>query len=61
MYQDKVNSLKTQLHRLKECDLPDYSRKIKKLDAGAKESTRFREVAKAFELDQVGKPLLGHI
>jgi len=53
MYQDKVTSLKTQLHRLKEGDLPDYSRKIKKLDLSIKESTRFREVAKAFELEQL--------
>ena len=53
MYQDKLNSLKTQLKRLEEGTLPEYNKKLKKLEAAHRETCRYREVAREYELQQV--------
>jgi len=55
MYQDKLASLRLQLQRLQDGNLPEYQKKMKKLDLNFKEAARFREVAREYEMEQIEK------
>ena len=50
MYQDKLAQLKKQLTQLKDGTLPEYMKKMKKLDQQYKERRRINEVWYAYEV-----------
>ena len=53
MYKDKYNSYKTQLKRLEDGTLPEYNKRIKKLELAYKDACRAREVSRQLDLEKV--------
>jgi Sin3 histone deacetylase corepressor complex component SDS3 len=50
MYQDKLAQLKQQLQQLKNGTLPEYMKKLKKIDQQYKERLRFNEIWLNYEV-----------
>ena len=50
MYQDKLAQLKKQLNMLKEHTLPEYQKKVKKIEMQYQERLRLNEVCYAYEV-----------
>ena len=58
MYQDKLADLKKQLSKLNDESLPEYQKKLRKLDANYRERLRFNEVIKDLEVEMVEKEFI---
>ena len=50
MYQDKLAQLKKQLSQLKDESLPEYQKKLRKLDNQFEERVKFNEVQYNYEV-----------
>ena len=50
MYQDKLSHLKKQLQQLKDGVLPEYTKKLKKIDQQYKERLRINEIWQQYEV-----------
>ena len=55
MYQDKLADLKRQLTKLNDESLPEYQKKLRRLDKMYEERLRFNEVIKDLEVEMVEK------
>ena len=55
MYQDKLAQLKKQLVQLKEGTLPEYMKKMRKIDQQYKERLRVNEIWLQYEVSHVKK------
>ncbi len=53
MYQDKLADLKFQLSRLNDGSLPEFQKKLRKLDAAYQERIKFNEVVRDLEAEMV--------
>lgn len=53
MYQDKLADLKKQLAKLNDFSLPEYQRKLKRLEQHYRERLRFNEVVRDLEVEMV--------
>ena len=53
MYQDKLSHLKRQLEQLNEGNLPDYTKKLRRLGTKYRERMRISEVIRDLEVDMV--------
>ena len=58
MYQDKLAQLKKQLQQLKDGTLPEYMKKMKKIDQQYRERVRINEIWYQYE---VSRPKSGRI
>ena len=58
MYQAKLADLKRQLVKLNDESLPEYQKKLRKLDAMYRERLRFNEVIKDLEVEMVEKEFI---
>ena len=58
MYQDKLADLKRQLAKLNDETLPEYQKKLRKLDIMYRERLRFNEVIKDLEVEMVEKEFI---
>ena len=59
MYQQKLSQLKKQLQQLKEGTLPEYMKKLKRLEQQYKERLRINEIWYQFEVS-AGKTTIYH-
>ncbi len=55
MYQDKLADLKRQLNRLNEGNLPEWTKKLRRLDSMYRERLRFNEIIRDLEIEMVEK------
>ena len=53
MYQDKLNELKLQLRQLQEGVLPEYTKRLRRLEATYKERARVNQVVRELEIEMV--------
>lgn len=58
MYQDKLADLKRQLTKLNDESLPEYQKKLRRLDKMYEERLRFNEVIKDLEVEMVEKEFI---
>ncbi len=58
MYQDKLAQLKKQLQQLKDGTLPEYMKKMKKIDQQYRERVRINEIWYQYE---VSRPKSGRV
>ena len=58
MYQDKLANLKCQLTRLNDESLPEYQKKLQRLDKIHEERLRFNEIIKDLEVEMVEKEFI---
>jgi len=58
MYQDKLADLKRQLSKLNDETLPEYQKKLRRLDKMYEERLRFNEVIKDLEVEMVEKEFI---
>merc|ERR1712001_142974 len=58
MYQDKLANLKCQLTKLNDESLPEYQKKLRRLDKMYEERLRFNEVIKDLEVEMVEKEFI---
>ena len=58
MYQDKLANLKCQLTKLNDESLPEYQKKLQRLDKIHEERLRFNEIIKDLEVEMVEKEFI---
>ena len=58
MYQDKLADLKRQLTKLTDGSLPEWQKKLRKLDLAYRERMKFNEVVKDLEVEMVEQEFL---
>ena len=58
MYQDKLADLKRQLAKLNDGTLPEWQKKLRKLDTAYRERMKFNEVVKDLEVEMVEQEFL---
>ena len=58
MYQDKLADLKRQLTKLNDGTLPEWQKKLRKLDMAYRERMKFNEVVKDLEVEMVEQEFL---